>query len=74
MGASRSNGVEHSGEVGWVTSQTPRVALWFASSHWRHSSRVSTRSDSVGGVMWAATLPDDGPRGGFFRDGQPHPW
>lgn len=30
--------------------------------------------DSVGGVMWAATLLDDGPRGGFFRDGQPHPW
>lgn len=31
-------------------------------------------SDSVGGVMWAATLPDDGPRGGFFRDGRAHPW
>jgi NAD(P)-dependent dehydrogenase (short-subunit alcohol dehydrogenase family) len=30
--------------------------------------------ESVPGVVWAATLPDDGPRGGFFRDGQPHPW
>lgn len=29
---------------------------------------------SVPGVVWAATLPDDGPRGGFFRDAQPHPW
>jgi NAD(P)-dependent dehydrogenase (short-subunit alcohol dehydrogenase family) len=29
---------------------------------------------SVPGILWAATLPDDGPRGGFFRDGQPHPW
>jgi NAD(P)-dependent dehydrogenase (short-subunit alcohol dehydrogenase family) len=29
---------------------------------------------SVPGIVWAATLPDDGPRGGFFRDGQPHPW
>jgi NAD(P)-dependent dehydrogenase (short-subunit alcohol dehydrogenase family) len=31
-------------------------------------------ADSVPGIVWAATLPDDGPRGGFFRDGQPHPW
>jgi len=29
---------------------------------------------SVPGIIWAATLPDDGPRGGFFRDGRPHPW
>lgn len=21
------------------------------------------------GIVWAATLPDDGPTGGFFRDG-----
>jgi NAD(P)-dependent dehydrogenase (short-subunit alcohol dehydrogenase family) len=26
------------------------------------------------GVIWAATLADDGPTGGFFRDGQPIPW
>jgi NAD(P)-dependent dehydrogenase (short-subunit alcohol dehydrogenase family) len=26
------------------------------------------------GIVWAATLPDDGPSGGFFRDGQPIPW
>lgn len=25
-------------------------------------------------VIWAATLPDDGPTGGFFRDGKPIPW
>jgi NAD(P)-dependent dehydrogenase (short-subunit alcohol dehydrogenase family) len=25
-------------------------------------------------VAWAATLPDDGPSGGFFRDGEPMPW
>ncbi len=31
-------------------------------------------AESVPGIVWAATLPDDGPRGGFFRDGQPHPW
>lgn len=26
------------------------------------------------GIVWAATLPDDGPSGGFFRDGQPIAW
>ncbi|MFI9589606.1 SDR family NAD(P)-dependent oxidoreductase [Nonomuraea sp. NPDC052265] len=25
-------------------------------------------------VLWAADLPDDGPTGGFFRDGLPLPW
>lgn len=25
-------------------------------------------------VVWGATLPDDGPTGGFFRDGKPLPW
>ena len=24
--------------------------------------------------VWLATLPDDGPRGGFFRDRAPIPW
>jgi NAD(P)-dependent dehydrogenase (short-subunit alcohol dehydrogenase family) len=31
-------------------------------------------ADSVPGIVWAATLPDDGPRGGFFRNRQPLPW
>jgi NAD(P)-dependent dehydrogenase (short-subunit alcohol dehydrogenase family) len=26
------------------------------------------------GIVWAATLPDDGPTGGFFRDGRSLPW
>ena len=26
------------------------------------------------GIVWAATLPDDGPTSGFFRDGKPIPW
>ena len=26
------------------------------------------------GIVWAATLPDDGPTGGFFRDGKKLPW
>jgi NAD(P)-dependent dehydrogenase (short-subunit alcohol dehydrogenase family) len=27
--------------------------------------------DGAAGIVWLATLPDDGPSGGFFRDGQP---
>ncbi len=30
--------------------------------------------EGAASVMWAATLPDDGPSGGFFRDGEPLPW
>ncbi len=26
------------------------------------------------GLVWAATLPDDGPQGGFFQDGKPMAW
>jgi NAD(P)-dependent dehydrogenase (short-subunit alcohol dehydrogenase family) len=31
-------------------------------------------AQGAAGVVWAATLPDDGPTGGFFRDGRPVPW
>ena len=31
-------------------------------------------SEGAAGVVWAATLPDDGPTGGFFRDGRPLAW
>jgi NAD(P)-dependent dehydrogenase (short-subunit alcohol dehydrogenase family) len=31
-------------------------------------------ADGAASIVWAATLPDDGPSGGFFRDGQRLPW
>lgn len=31
-------------------------------------------SEGAAGIVWAATLPDDGPSGGFFRDGKPIEW
>jgi len=36
----------------------------------------ATRSVEQGivGIIWAATLADDGPSGGFFRDGEPLSW
>jgi len=30
--------------------------------------------DGAAGIVWAATLADDGPTGGFFRDGRPVAW
>jgi NAD(P)-dependent dehydrogenase (short-subunit alcohol dehydrogenase family) len=30
--------------------------------------------EGTAGVVWAATLPEDGPSGGFFRDGKTIPW
>jgi NAD(P)-dependent dehydrogenase (short-subunit alcohol dehydrogenase family) len=31
-------------------------------------------SEGAAGIVWVATLPDDGPTGGFFRDSQPLAW
>ncbi|MYT30426.1 MULTISPECIES: SDR family oxidoreductase [unclassified Streptomyces] len=31
-------------------------------------------AEGAASVLYAATLPDDGPTGGFFRDGRPLPW
>ena len=33
-----------------------------------------TPAEGAAGVVWAATLPDAGPTGGFFRDGEPLDW
>ncbi len=30
--------------------------------------------EAVATIVWAATLPDDGPTGGFYRSRQPIPW
>ncbi|WP_113704898.1 SDR family oxidoreductase [Nonomuraea lactucae] len=30
--------------------------------------------EGAASVVWAVLLPDDGPTGGFFRDGRPLPW
>jgi NAD(P)-dependent dehydrogenase (short-subunit alcohol dehydrogenase family) len=32
---------------------------------------TKTVHDGAAGIVWLATLPDDGPTGGFFRDGKP---
>jgi NAD(P)-dependent dehydrogenase (short-subunit alcohol dehydrogenase family) len=42
----------------------------------RMGTDAATRSVEEGadGVVWLATLPDDGPSGGFFRDRKPIAW
>ena len=30
--------------------------------------------EGAAGIVWAATLPDDGPNGGFFKDSKPIAW
>lgn len=37
-------------------------------------SAPRTVEEGARGIVWAATLPPDGPSGGFFRDGRPVPF
>ncbi|KAF2775348.1 SDR family NAD(P)-dependent oxidoreductase [Streptomyces sp. OM5714] len=41
---------------------------------WLRDGRVRPAAESARGVVWAATLPDGGPTGLFFRDGKQLPW
>ncbi|MFN8122698.1 MAG: SDR family NAD(P)-dependent oxidoreductase [Thermoleophilia bacterium] len=43
---------------------------------WPGAEQMGARpiADGAASVAWAAMLPDDGPRGGFFRDGEPLAW
>ena len=45
---------------------------WVATDMGGHGGRPV--KDGAKGIVWAATLPDNGPSGGFFYDGKPEPW
>jgi NAD(P)-dependent dehydrogenase (short-subunit alcohol dehydrogenase family) len=45
---------------------------WTATDMGGHGGRPV--AEGAASVLWAVTLPDDGPSGGFFRDGRPLPW
>jgi NAD(P)-dependent dehydrogenase (short-subunit alcohol dehydrogenase family) len=45
---------------------------WTATDMGGHGGRPV--EEGAASVVWAVTLPDDGPTGGFFRDGRPVPW
>jgi NAD(P)-dependent dehydrogenase (short-subunit alcohol dehydrogenase family) len=46
---------------------------WVRTELGGHDAPLSPE-DAVDTAVWLATLPDDGPRGGFFQDRQPLPW
>jgi NAD(P)-dependent dehydrogenase (short-subunit alcohol dehydrogenase family) len=45
---------------------------WVATDMGGHGGRPV--ADGAAGIVWAATLPDNGPTGGFFRDGRALRW
>jgi NAD(P)-dependent dehydrogenase (short-subunit alcohol dehydrogenase family) len=45
---------------------------WVATDMGDHGG--SPVQEGAKGIVWAAVLPDDGPSGGFFCDGEPLPW
>ena len=45
---------------------------WVATYMGGHGGRPV--EEGAKGIVWAATLPDNGPSGGFFYDGAPAPW
>ena len=45
---------------------------WVATDMGGHGGRPV--ADGAKGIVWAAMLPDDGPTGGFFRDGERILW
>jgi NAD(P)-dependent dehydrogenase (short-subunit alcohol dehydrogenase family) len=45
---------------------------WTATDMGGHGGRPV--ADGAASVVWGVLLDDDGPTGGFFRDGQPVPW
>jgi len=45
-----------------------------ATAHGMEAMGARPVTEGAASVVWAATLPDDGPTGGFFRDGEPLPW
>lgn len=50
------------------------IAVRFAAEGANIAINYRSHPEAAASVVWAATLPDDRPRGGFFRDGKSLPW
>ncbi len=47
--------------------------VWIHTDMGGPNAELSVEQEASG-IIWAATLPDDGPNGGFFRNGKSIPW
>jgi NAD(P)-dependent dehydrogenase (short-subunit alcohol dehydrogenase family) len=54
-----------------VNAVCPGLTATFDGAEQMGARPVEAGADTV---VWAVLLPDDGPSGGFFRDGAPLPW
>ena len=54
-----------------VNAVCPGLTATFDGAEQMGARAVGLGAESV---MWAVRLPDGGPSGGFFRDGEPLPW
>ncbi len=59
---------ELAGDGVLVNSACPGFVASDMGKQWGAKKSVE---DGAAGIVWLATLPDDGPTGGFFRDGKP---
>lgn len=50
------------------------VCLGWVATEMGGPNAPRTVEEGAASVLWAATLPDDRPTGGFFRDGEPLAW
>ncbi len=62
------------GELGSAHILVNAVCPGWVATDMGGASAPRAVDEGAAGIVWAATLPDDGPTGGFFRDGKPLPW
>ena len=61
-------------EEGGGGSSSTRCARAGSAPTWAARRRPRSVEEGADTAVWLATLPDDGPTGGFFRNREPIPW
>jgi NAD(P)-dependent dehydrogenase (short-subunit alcohol dehydrogenase family) len=61
-------------EVGGANILVNAVCPGWVRTDMGGSSATRSVEEGATGIVWAATLPDRGPSGSFFRDSRPIPW
>ena len=60
------------GRVGIVLANA--VCPGWVTSDMGGPEATRTLEQGAASILWAVTLEDDGPSGGFYQDGKPLPW